>query len=262
MSTSVTAPAPAEGASAPPGRLRAYALWQMRDYLINKGFATALVSALILFIAWSALPSGATQFGNMDEIIGRMPVDLLLVQFLAQLVLFGVLFATNGIVSEDRKLGYYRFYFAKPVSVAAFYAQKFVVHVVGLLAVTALMLAAFSAVIDERFAPPFFPVLAMLIVGLGGIGFLLSAIFTLDWISLLGVYFASRVAWALWAEDGGVRGMLVRILPPVHELDRILDAMVKGTAIPMQPLWWIFLYGAGCFVLGLVILSNRRLATS
>lgn len=253
-----TAPAPASSRS----RLRSYALWQMRDYLINKGIATALVSGLILFIAWTALPSGDQRFGGMGAVIGAAAVDMLLVQFISQIVLFGVLFATNGVVSEDRKFGYYRFYFSKPVSAGAFYGQKFAVHMIGLIAVTALMLGAFSLAIDPRFQWGFFPVLAMAMVGLGGIGFLLSAMFTLDWISLLGVYFASRVGWALWADDTGIRGMLIRALPPVHELEGVFGAMVAGEVIPMKPLWWIFLYGVGCLVLGFVVLSRRPLATN
>ena len=258
------APTPAARGDAAGGRSRAgaYALWQLRDYMINKGFATMLIAGLFLFITWSSVRRSPKRFGDFDAVMGPEMVNMMLSSFVTQILLFGVLFATNGIVSEDRKLGYYRFIFAKPVSTAQFYGQKFAVHLGGLMAVFAVMLGIFSFVFAPRFEPSYLPVLLMLAIGLGGIGFLLSAVFTLDWLTLLTVYFASLVAWSLWGEAGGLHGMLVRALPPVHRLGSIIDAMVQGRRVPEEPLWWIFVYGLVCFVLGLVVVSRRRLATT
>ena len=50
------------------------------------------------------------------------------------IVSLSVLIAVNGIVSTDRKKGYYRFLFAKPVSAGrAIYAQLFFVYMAGML---------------------------------------------------------------------------------------------------------------------------------
>lgn len=248
------------------GRLPHYGWWQLRDYVINKGIATALISGLLLFIVWSGLPaaeafalSSGVPWDRSAAIGAAFP------QFVSNLVLFGVLFATNGIVSEDRKFGYYRFYFSKPVSAVAFYGQKFLVHIAGLMVVALLMLGVHAAVLEPRYPAAFFPVLAMLAIGLGGIGFLLSAVFTLDWITLLAVYAAAQVGWALYEDDPGIRGVLVRGLPPVHDLmgaDGVFTALAQGTAVPMRPLWWVFLYGLACFFLGLAVISRRKLATN
>jgi len=237
------------------GRLRDYAWWQLRDYLINKGIATALISGLLLFVVWS----GARGQGVVD--VGTVAM-VAFPQFISNIVLFGVLFATNGIVSEDRKFGYYRFYFSKPVGVARFYGQKFAVHVLGLLLIALLMLGVHALVLTPLVPPPLLPIMAMLIVGLGGIGFMLSAIFTLDWISLLAIYAASQVGWLLWGDDAGIRGMLVRALPPVHRLGDVYAAVARGEPFSMAPVWWVFLYGLACFFLGLVVVSRRKLATS
>lgn len=245
------------------GRLGSYALWQMRDYLINKGIATALISGLMLFLAWSALQAATSMAGGgRGEGSIAMFLEMSFIEFMSNIVLFGVLFATNGIVSEDRKLGYYRFYFTKPVSVAAFYAQKFFVHVLGVLVMAALMLGVHSIVIEPRFPAAYFPVIAMTVIGLAGIGFLISALFTLDWMSLFAIYAASQIGWTLYEDDAGVRGTLIRALPPVHRLREVYTAVARGEPVPSEPLWWIFIYGAVCFVLALVVIARRRLATN
>lgn len=236
-------------------RLRSYALWQLRDYMVAKGIATMLINGLMLFLVWSALPpdsDGARGAG----------LSVFFVEFMNNIVLFGVLFATNGIVAEDRKLGYYRFYFSKPVSVAAFYTQKFAVHLFGLVLVSGLLLIVYGLLIEPRYPTAYFPVIAMMAIGLGGVGFLLSALFTLDWLSLFAVYAVSDVGWRLYADDPGFRGVLIRGFPPVHELRDIYAAVAQGRPIPMEPFWWIFTYGAACFVVALIVISRRRLATN
>jgi hypothetical protein len=260
MSTSI---APAPTTIPGRGRLGAYAWWQMRDYLINKGIATALIMGLLLFLSWTALRGAEAQMAAQGYQESLKPIiDLGFVEFMSNLILFGVLFATNGIVSEDRKFGYYKFYFSKPVTVAGFYGQKFAVHVTGLLLVAALMLGAHALAIEPRFPPSFLPVAALAVIGLAGIGFLVSAVFTLDWISLFAIYAAAQIGWTLYGDDPGIRGTLVRGLPPVHRLRDVYGAVARGEPLPMDPLWWIFLYGLACFFLGLVVVSRRRLATS
>ena len=237
------------------GRLRWYGLWQLRDYLINKGIATALISGLLLFLVWSgARAAGMAAY----EPVARAAFP----QFIGNIILFGVLFATNGIVSEDRKFGYYRFYFSKPVSAPELYGQKFLVHIVGLTLVALLMLGIHALVLAPIFPPALLSVFLMTAIGLGGIGFLLSAIFTLDWITLLAVYAAAQIGWTLYEDDTGIRGMLVRAFPPVHELDGAYTAVARDLPVPMDAVWWVFLYGVACFFLGLVVISRRKLATS
>jgi hypothetical protein len=251
------APMPAPVAAPAPGRarLRSYALWQLRDYFIAKGIATVLINGLMLFIVWSALPDA----GGGPRGAG-MPAFF--IEFMNNIVLFGVLFATNGIVAEDRKLGYYRFYFSKPVSVAAFYTQKFAVHLLGLLLISGLLLVVYGLLIEPRYPSAYFPVIAMMGIGLGGVGFLLSALFTLDWLSLFAIYAVSDIGWRLYGDDPGVRGFLIHGFPPVHQLRDIYAAVTHGRPIPTEPLWWIFTYGVACFAIALLVISRRRLATN
>lgn len=267
MSAASIGAEPAAAASSPPperrARLGAYAWWQLRDYLINKGVGTVLILGLLLFLSWTGLRSARGEALLRGEVFDPQPLIALgFLELMNNLILFGVLFATNGIVSEDRKFGYYRFYFSKPVSVAAFYAQKFLVHVLGVLVIAALMLGIHALVIGPLYPRAYLPIAAMVVVGLAGIGFLVSAVFTLDWISLFAIYAAAQIGWMLYGEDSGIRGLLVRALPPVHRLREVYGAVIRGTPIPMEPVWWVLLYGVGCLAIGLVVISRRRLATT
>lgn len=257
-------PTPQVGGAAdgPRGRARLvpYAMWQLRDYFASKGFGTILIVALLLFSAYMPYRAALAAGAGPESV--EMVLTMALTQIITSFVLFGVLFATNGIVSEDRKLGYYRFYFAKPVSVVAFYAQKFVVHLTGFLVLGAVMLAAYSMLLRPAFPPALFPVLALLFVGLGGIGFMLSAVTTADWVSLIGVYIVALIAWTMYGLDDGWRGLLTRLLPPVHKLGEIYTAVVANEPVPMKWLMWITAYGFGCALAGLWVLSRRRLATT
>ncbi len=54
---------------------------------------------------------------------------------LGTIVFVGALFAMNGIVANDRKQGFYRFLFAKPMTPSRYYGQAFFVHWAGFVAV-------------------------------------------------------------------------------------------------------------------------------
>ena len=62
------------------------------------------------------------------------------------LVFLGALFAMNGIVANDRKLGFYRFLFAKPVTPSRYYGQAFVLHWAGFMVVIAVLGALYGIV--------------------------------------------------------------------------------------------------------------------
>lgn len=251
-------------------RMGPYALWQLRDYLFEKGVGTIITmlfaGSLQVMALRGALP--ATEGVPYDAV--RPVVESSLRSLVSLLVLLGVLFATNGIVSEDRRLGYYRFLFAKPVAVPRFYAQKLVVYGFGFLLVSALLVVLFNLVVSRwlfpaapllpALPPKLFPVLAVLFLALGGIGFLVSVVWRVDWLSFMTVYILSATLWPLFGDDEGWRGLAVRALPPLHRLEAVYAAVVRDAALPMDDLRWILLYGLACFVIGLVVLRRRSLA--
>ena len=253
-------------------RLGAHALWQLRDYVLDKGLATALIVTLMVLIDWLAyramleppLPSASpAQRARLLQDAAAMSEQFLRMRFsnlVAMLALLGSLFATNGIIAEDRKNGYYRFLFSKPATVAGFYAWKFVMHGIGFLLVSALFLATYALAFRPVLPDGFFQGMTLLFVALGGVGFLLSALWRWDWLSLITVYIAAELAWSQLG-DRPRWSWVAHLLPPVHKLGGVHAAIAADTALPALDLAWLTAYGLVCFLLGLLVLRVRALAT-
>jgi hypothetical protein len=239
-------------------RLGRYSIWHLYDYLRDKAIATVITVGLIGYLNQMPL-TRARQFGVAASLADQL-ADQAFVASMRYLALLGVLFATNGLVADDRKYGYYRLLFAKPVNVVSYYAAKFLVYGVGFLVVAAGLLGAYSALVEPFFPLTFFPTLALIYLALGGIGFLLSAAFRFDWLSLAVVIGGSEVLWLLFRESGGWRAALLKLLPPVHLLDGVYQAVRAGQALPVRDLSWLVGYGVACLVLGLVVVRRRPLA--
>jgi hypothetical protein len=115
----------------------------------------------------------------------------------------------------------------------------------------------------ERFFPILLlPTIAVLYVALGGIGFLLSAAWRFDWLSLTTVLLVSNVLWQLFGHDAGWRGTVVYALPPTHLLEGVYAAVRAGRPLPVGDLAWLVAYGVLCFVAGLVVVRRRPLAAA
>jgi len=188
------------------------------------------------------------------------PAQQVLIMVSSSIVSLAVLIAVNGIVSTDRKMGYYRFLFAKPVSPAAYYAQLFFVYLVGVVA-TMLVLSGFL-----HWAVPSFSIIHFLLytvvvfVAMGGIGFFISVATRFDWLTLAAVWLGSRILRDIYGVKPGLPGKLVQILPPVHKLnDLATDIIANGTAVAGDVVW-LMGYGAVFFVLGLALLRYGPLA--
>ena len=245
-------------------RLGRYFWWQYHDYMLHQAPATAVVLAMYAYLTLMPILNG-----SMTDVrrytVSTLPMDVVRGFFsdsLASFILLGTLFATNGIVATDRKTGFYRLYFAKPVSPPRFYTNAFIAHGTGMLTVSLLLLASFALIVRPLLPVSFIPVVAAMYVAFGGVGFMLSTIWRFDWLSLVTVAIVSSVGWSMWGDDPGIRGWLVRLLPPMQRATE-LYAYVAGTAasFPWATQLWLTGYGIVCFVIGLWILRTRSLAT-
>jgi hypothetical protein len=239
-------------------RLGRYALWQLRDYFTEKAVST--IAVIVLTVYLTLVPAiaayGRPRIGNVP----RGFVEGFSTTLLTSIVV-GALFATTGIVAEDRRLGFFRFYFAKPVRVWQFYAYKFVAYLVGFILVLAALMIVHAVLVGPFFPPAMLPISALLFVAIGGIGFLASAVWRYDWVTLSTVVFLSTIMWDLWEDVPGWRRLLVHVLPPMHRLGAVVGAASGRNPLPVLDLWWLTGYGAVCFVLGLLVLRRRSLAT-
>ena len=239
------------------GRLLAYARFQLVDYVVERGISTAVLGSVIVL--------APLLLGGADA---RASAPALLAGAVGNVGILASFFAINGISSTDRQRGYTRFLFAHPVRVPSFYAQDFLLRLVGVVAIGAALFAAFAALGGGRM--PLWPLahLALTYALVGGVGFLLSALTHHDGIALVLVYVGTtltraglQVVGAGGAGGAGAIRYVSGVLPPFHRLDALRDAFAAGTAPPTSDLAWVLAYGLGCFAAGLLVLRHRPLST-
>lgn len=269
MSAAETTLVPRRGA-----RLGAYTLWQVRDYVLNRGAPTIIVALLIGYLGVSSMfgtlnsprglpPRVIDQYGSIDAARAALQHELsigFVTSFIGFFAFLGALFAMNGIVSNDRKLGFYRFVFAKPVTPAAYYGTEFLVNGVCFLVVTCALALLYAAIVEPVLSPPLLVAITAGYLCYAGLGFALSAASRWDWLSLVAVAGAADVMWKFYGTSTSPFAVLLHLLPPVNRTSAIYAAASSGVALPWQSVLWLGGYGALAFVAGLAILRHRRLA--
>lgn len=257
-------------------RMLRYALWQCRDYVVERGLPTIIVGALFGFLG--AMPirelikagpvnvptSMIARYGSIDAAQRAMIENtsmIFLRQFVGSIVFLGALFAMNGLVSNDRKNGFYRFLFAKPVSPERYYGQAFLLHAAGFVLAMVLLMLLWGAFIVPVLGVDL--LLAMLVVYLcyAGIAFLLTAAAKWDWLSLVAVALVSTLLWSKFGESTNPLARLLYLLPPLTRVDAVYAAATQHLPLPWHTLAWLGGYGAACYAAGLFVLHTRRLAT-
>src|SRR5215218_7558632 len=216
------------------GRVGAYALWQLRDYFKDRGVPTLIVATLSAYLGLSPIlerlprlgdPAPARllqRFGTAEAVYAARMAEfnfMFLRSILGALVFLGALFAMNGIVANDRKQGYFRFLFAKPVTPSRYYGQAFLVHWLGFMLVMMLLAALYGAIVWPVLTPQFALVVALMFVAYAGIAFLLSAAARWDWLSLVVVSVAATFLWTKFGGSTHPLAILLYLLPPLHRAD-------------------------------------------
>lgn len=256
-------------------RLRAYASWQIRDYLMDRGTPTALIGALFGYMVGGPLVGGTRiQLARMSaaqvaraggmaaaraSAMGEVTLTFLSL-LLGNLVFLGALFAMNGIVANDRKLGYYRFLFAKPLAPQRYYGQAFVLHWAGFVLVTIVLGLLYQGLVAPVLTGTLLVTIALMYLCYAGVAFALSAAARWDWLSLVAVTVAANWLWLRFGRSTSPLTALLYLFPPIHRTSEVYSAAAKGTALPWPLLGWFAGYGVACFVIGLIVLRYRRMA--
>ena len=127
----------------------------------------------------------------------------------------------NGIVANDRKLGFYRFLFAKPVAPPALLRAGVRRSLGGLRRRDDAARTASTAFPDRRCCrATLIIVIALMFLCYAGIAFLLSAAARWDWLSLVAVSVASTFCGASSARRRNPLAKLLYLLPPLHRATR------------------------------------------
>lgn len=239
-------------------RLARYGLWQARDFVFERGFPILLIGALLIFAVREGLnePARAIIAAGGDD--ARFLGARVMQQVLEGTWFVFALIAVHGISGNDRSSGRFRFIFAKPVSVLRYYAQAYAIG--GLLTmVCAALVIAGTTMIAPIAGTTARDALAVYLAAwllVGGICFFFSAIWRFDWVATAAAvgaagYLASHWAGAAW----------LRPLPPVLTLWRQAALLKEMAPLDWRGLVWAGAYGVACFLLGLVVLRRRPLAT-
>lgn len=226
-----------------------YAIWQLRDFLIDRATAILLIGALV--------GSQAIIGARLTGFTGRSDANAILLRMISGLGILFAVIAINGQVSTDRTRGYFRFLFAKPVSPAAFYAQQFAVWFVGLLMTVGLLIGIFAA-----FAGPVSPweslwFVSLVYIAFGGTGFFLSTVTRRDWLAVIGLWTVTQILHSLYDDRGIWFSRLFVLLPPVQQLDDAGKALTGHGSVAPADIAWILGYSALFFALGILVLHRR-----
>ena len=274
--TTMAAPGDRPTTVTPPrARVVRYGVWQLRDFLVERGIPILIIGSLLGYLTAAPLlpslhrnlatlpPRLIQKWGGMDGARAVLMHDFnekFLISFLGAMVYVGALLAMNGIVANDRKQGYYRFLFTKPLAPWRYYGQAFLIHTVGFLAIMALLGAVYGALLWPVLSLRLLLVLGLMFLMYAGITFVLSAAARWDWLSLVAVTVAATFFWERYKDSPAVLAKLLYILPPVHRTGEVYSALAKTEALPWPLIEWYAGYGIACFVGGLIVLRYRRLA--
>jgi hypothetical protein len=236
--------------------LARYSLWQIRDFAVERG-----VAILIIGFLWGYVLIEPIRHAVGPQAAGTVsPLGVVAIQISSAIVSLSVLVALNGIVSADRKAGYYRFLFSKPVNPVLYYAQIFFVYMVGVIAAMLVLSSLLHRILPTFNIPHFLLYTALVYIAMGGIGFFLSVVTRYDWLTLAAVWLGARVLRGIYGAGNDWRSKLVELLPPVHKLDDVANSLIGTGSAHMADVMWLFGYGALFFALGLAALRWGSLA--
>lgn len=239
------------------GRLARYSLWQFRDFVMERGIAIMIIGLLWGYMLIEPI---RRMTGAAFAVGPGSPTWPLIITVASSVVSLAVLIALNGIVSTDRKLGYYRFLFSKPVSPVAYYTQLFFVNMAGVLIAMLLLSGVVYTVVPAFRIFNFLLYTAIIYIAMGGIGFFVSGATRYDWVTLAAVWFGARILRDVYGPRPGWQSKAVELLPPVHKLGDVSHSMITNGTAQTSDVLWLLGYGALFFALGLLILRRGSLA--
>jgi hypothetical protein len=247
--------------SATRGRIGDYAFWQWRDYALGPMIWTIIATFMIGVFPMIMLRLHTAEANIPEEQLNRM-FGQGYGTMIGILAFMGSFLAVSRCVSRDRSPGLARFLFAKPIGVSRYYLQEWLVR-----AATVMAIAAITALLINQYI---FPVRLLGAVGsvgtslvlIGGVGFLLSVLTAQDTLLLIVVYLVPDMLDSLQNVFPGWKWLfngLLTVMPPMHQLDDLRNALIQNTAVAQGTLWHVLLYGTGCIALAWYLVRRMPL---
>lgn len=244
------------------GRLGAYLVrYQLRDFLLLRA---GLPTFIVVFFCWMIVKTDGARMVWASPDGQRMARDLFRVFGLGMFVNLAAFLGIARLVSDDRSNGYFRFLFSKPASIERFYAQQWLLHGAGFVALVGILglwLQSVTAPIPIREG--------MIVMGLtwiliGGVGFALGAFTNADAVLLLLLWIGSKIAHTVKDSDPNAMWPLMRQLTrlslPTHKLDYVSAQLLAGNPLPVSHTLHVLAYGLLAFIVAVVLLRRRSFA--
>jgi len=228
----------------------------MKDYAVERGLMVVIISLLNIVPAVLRIrdtPPDERTLRAGSEVGSDVAI------IFVTLILLAVLFSSQELIGRPRKQGFYRLIFAKPVNPVAFYAQLFVVHLVGTVALVSAIAGLFSVVAIGVSIPHIAALAALAFVLFGGVGFLASAFFNYDSFVVIVAVGLSVIGKSIAAARSGVGVKFANILIPIDHLAG-LRPLILGGPVAGADVAWVLGYGLIAFVLGMFAVRYSQLS--
>ena len=239
--------------------LLAYAPHMLRDYLMTRGGAMAVVAAV--FVLPLVLTFAQATEAPPPEVMHSQGVGLLLA-----LTPFLTLIATYGLIGQDFRLGFFRPLFAKPISVPLYYAVLFCCAGLTFWIVQGLSLLALAAFQINAWEPAAALDMSLRFGLLGGLTFAMSRVTRLDWLFAFLIYQLAAPLRTLLPAEETIRGFVINIIFPPTQLFELtpaaraegqFSALIGASGPEGASIAWLIGYISVCVVIGLY--TVRRL---
>lgn len=239
----------------------AYLRYQLRDFLLLRALLPVGLVVLVAYamlkttpatMDWSARGGGQRALAEMFRMLASL--------FLPLAAFLGI----ARLVADDRSNGYFRLLFSKPVAIERFYVQAWLLHGMGLVALTGMLALWLQALTGP--VPIFGAMAAMALtwVLVGGVGFLLSAATNHDALLLVLVFVVSTILQTITATSpvpvaAWVR-QLSRAMMPMRQLDVVHGQLYAGLPVPWAETVHVLAYGGLAFMAGVIMLRRTSFA--
>lgn len=248
-------------------RLVAYAGTQLRDFLAGRALLLAVVTSVA---AWGYVSATGIDRSALDAAGGVEARDQLRRLFESMLVVFafaGGALAAQGLAARDRRRGFDRVLFARPMSPVRYYAQAFLVAGFGVVLLAGVAAELFAVAIQAVSVAGVMAYVALAWLTIGGLGFALAAVTRYHAVVLVllvgGALLVNRyVSGSEATADTGRLGAAVQyLLPPVHIVAALRQPFARGVAVDPAVLAWPVGFGVVCVAAGMFALRRRPFAS-
>lgn len=179
-------------------------------------------------------------------------------------LMIAILMATGGVAGPDRKQGFYRAFFSKPMAPWWYYLQRWLVGLAAVLTIPLWLALAFQIVFGKgsNLTLELFASVALAYLLIGGAVLLFSTVTARDWLVVFLLYFMQR-------RMEEAQEMLTRIGQAVPKLVDVAVTVLPpfgltmdiGTLPSGQGLLHAILYGVAMVAIALAVLILRPLGS-